>query len=32
MIKAEFVLIGFSQRLSNVKEVPAITINYDIPV
>ena len=32
MIKAEFVLIGFSQKLSNVKEVPDITINYEIPV
>ena len=25
-------LIGFSQKLSNVKEVPDITINYEIPV
>ena len=32
MIKAEFVLIGFSQKLSNVKGVPDITINYEIPV
>ena len=32
MIKAEFVLIGFSQKLSNVKEAPDITINYDIPI
>ena len=32
MIKAGFVLIGFRQKLSNFKEVPDITMNYEIPV
>ena len=32
MIKAGFVLIGFRQKLAKFKEVPDITMNYEIPV